>query len=41
MWSTTADGTSVYPCRILNRFVCPFDKKTVVAGENNTTGEEE
>jgi hypothetical protein len=27
--------------QILNRFACPFDKKTVVAGENNTTGEEE
>ena len=21
------DGESVYPCKVLNRFVCPYDKK--------------
>jgi hypothetical protein len=23
---TTIDGTSVYPCKIMNRFACPYDK---------------
>ena len=23
------DGESVYPCKVLNRFVCPYDKKIV------------
>jgi len=22
------DGTSVYPCKVLNRFACPYDKKS-------------
>ena len=26
----TTDGTSVYPCKVLNRFACPYDKKIVV-----------
>jgi hypothetical protein len=26
----TTDGVSVYPCKILNRFACPYDKKIVV-----------
>jgi hypothetical protein len=30
---TTADDTSVYPCKILNRFACPYDKKITVDGE--------
>jgi hypothetical protein len=31
------DGTSVYPCRVLNRFACPYDKKIVV-DEKDITG---
>jgi len=27
---TTTDGTSVYPCKIMNRFACPYDK--MIAG---------
>jgi hypothetical protein len=27
---TTTDGTSVYPCKITNRFTCPYDK--MIAG---------
>jgi hypothetical protein len=23
-----SDGTSIYPCKILNRFACPYDKKS-------------
>jgi hypothetical protein len=31
-----ADNVSVYPCRVLNRFACPYDRKmTVVGGEEN------
>jgi hypothetical protein len=22
------DGTSIYPCKVLNRFACPYDKKS-------------
>jgi hypothetical protein len=29
-----SDGESVYPCKVLNRFVCPYDKKIVVEGED-------
>jgi hypothetical protein len=32
------DGSSVYPCRVLNRFACPYDKKIVV-DEKDITGE--
>ncbi len=28
------DGESVYPCKVLNRFVCPYDKKIVAEGED-------
>jgi hypothetical protein len=24
-----ADGVSVYPCKVLNRFACPYDKKII------------
>jgi hypothetical protein len=27
------NGTSVYPCKILNRFACPYDKKMIVGSE--------
>jgi len=30
---TTTDGTSVYPCKILNRFACPYDKKMISGSE--------
>jgi hypothetical protein len=30
---TTTDGTSVYPCKILNRFACPYDKKMITGRE--------
>ena len=30
------DGESVYPCKVLNRFVCPYDTKIVVEGEDIT-----
>jgi hypothetical protein len=30
------DGESVYPCKVLNRFVCPYDKKSVAEGEDIT-----
>jgi hypothetical protein len=23
-----SDGTSIYPCKVLNRFACPYDKKS-------------
>jgi hypothetical protein len=23
------DGASIYPCKVLNRFVCPYDKKNI------------
>jgi hypothetical protein len=26
---TTDGGTSIYPCKVLNRFECPYDKKIV------------
>ena len=28
------DGESVYPCKVLNRFVCPYDKKIAAEGED-------
>jgi hypothetical protein len=31
-----SDGVSVYPCRVLNRFACPYDKKIIVEKENIT-----
>ena len=31
-----SDGTSVYPCKVLNRFACPYDKKS-----NNDTTEDD
>jgi hypothetical protein len=31
---TTTDGTSVYPCGILNRFACPYEKKIVAEEED-------
>ena len=31
----TTDGTSVYPCKVLNRFACPYEKKIV--GEEDIT----
>jgi hypothetical protein len=30
-----ADGVSIYPCKVLNRFACPYDKKV-----NNYTTDE-
>jgi hypothetical protein len=24
------NGVSVYPCKVLNRFVCPYDKRIIV-----------
>jgi hypothetical protein len=30
---STTDGTSVYPCKILNRFACPYDKKIISGSE--------
>jgi len=27
------NGTTVYPCKILNRFACPYDKKMIVGSE--------
>jgi hypothetical protein len=27
------NGTSVYPCKVLNRFACPYDKKTDITKE--------
>jgi hypothetical protein len=30
------DGESVYPCKVLNRFECPYDKKIVAKGEDVT-----
>jgi hypothetical protein len=35
------DGVSIYPCKVLNRFACPYDKKVIagnkedIAGDNN------
>jgi hypothetical protein len=29
----TTDCTSVYPCKVLNRFACPYDKKMIVGSE--------
>jgi hypothetical protein len=34
----TTDGVSLYPCKVLNRFACPCDKKIVV-DEKDTTGD--
>ena len=31
-----SDGESVYPCKVLNRFVCPYDKK--IAGSEEEEG---
>jgi hypothetical protein len=34
------NGVSVYPCKVLNRFACPYDKKMIVGGgEENITGD--
>jgi hypothetical protein len=30
----TTDDVSVYPCKVLNRFACPYDKKIVVNEED-------
>jgi hypothetical protein len=30
---TTTDGTSIYPCKILNRFACPYNKKMIAGSE--------
>jgi hypothetical protein len=30
------DSVSVYPCKVLNRFACPYDKKFVVDEEDIT-----
>lgn len=30
------DGVSVHPCKVLNRFSCPYDKKIIVDEENIT-----
>jgi len=30
------DGVSVYPCKVLNRFACPYDKKIIVVEEDIT-----
>lgn len=27
------DGVSIYPCKILNRFACPYDNNMIVGGE--------
>jgi hypothetical protein len=34
----TTNGVSVYPCKVLNRFVCPYDKKIVINKENIMEG---
>src|SRR5215211_605628 len=34
------DGVSVYPCKVLNRFACPYDKKMIVVKEENISGED-
>lgn len=34
----TTDGASVYPCKVLNRFACPYDKKMIVVDEENIAG---
>jgi hypothetical protein len=31
-----SNGVSVYPCKVLNRFACPYDKKIVVDEEDIT-----
>jgi hypothetical protein len=31
------DGVSVYPCMVLNRFACPYDKKNIDIDEENIT----
>ena len=28
------DSGSIYPCKVLNRFACPYDKKIVAEGED-------
>jgi hypothetical protein len=33
----TTEGVSVYPCKVLNRFACPYDKKIVVGSEEDIT----
>jgi hypothetical protein len=30
---TTTDDSSIYPCKILNRFACPYDKKMIACSE--------
>src|SRR5919109_713366 len=35
----TTDGTSVYPCKVLNRFACPYNKKIVI-DEEDVTGDD-
>jgi hypothetical protein len=32
------NGVSVYPCKVLNRFACPYDKKMIVVDEENIAG---
>ena len=34
----TTDCASVYPCKVLNRFACPYDKKMIVVDEENIAG---
>jgi hypothetical protein len=34
----TTGGTSVYPCKVLNRFACPYDKKIVAKEEEDISG---
>jgi hypothetical protein len=28
--SSTSTGTSIYPCKVLNRYVCPYDNKSAI-----------
>jgi hypothetical protein len=34
----TTGGTSVYPCKVPNRFPCPYDKKIVAKEEEDISG---
>src|SRR5919109_2958073 len=41
-WQVTyhTNGVSVYPCMVLNRFACPYDKKMIVGGgEEDVAGD--
>ena len=37
----TTDGISLYPCKVLNRFACPYDDKVIVGDKKGMAGNDD